>query len=139
MPYATNAGVRIYYEREGNGPPLVLHEGFALSHQDWRDWGYVDDLNGHYDLLLMDPRGHGASDKPHDPAAYTYEQRVADVVAVLDDAGIERAVYWGYSMGGGVGYAAAHYAPARFRAFIVGGAAPSAGNPENARAAAEAL
>jgi len=125
MPYATNDGVRIYYEREGSGPPLLLHQGFTLTHQDWRDWGYVAELNGHYDLILMDARGHGASDKPHDPAAYRAELLAADVVAVLDNAGVERAIYWGYSMGGGVGYASAHYAPERFNAFMLGGARPS--------------
>jgi pimeloyl-ACP methyl ester carboxylesterase len=132
MPYATNDGVRIYYEREGSGPPLVMHIGFSLSHQDWRDWGYIADLNGRYDLLLMDPRGHGASDKPHDPTAYTFDKRVGDVIAVLDHAGIAQATYWGYSMCGWVGYAAAHYAPERFQAFIVGGASPYATNTPEA-------
>ncbi len=42
MPFAMNDGVRIYYETEGSGPPLVLHIGFTWSLQDWRDDGYVD-------------------------------------------------------------------------------------------------
>src|SRR3954447_26749762 len=74
MPYASNDGVRIYYEREGSGPPLVLHHGFTRSLEGWRDNGYADVLNTEYELILMDARGHGRSDKPHDPAAYAPEQ-----------------------------------------------------------------
>jgi pimeloyl-ACP methyl ester carboxylesterase len=140
MPYATNDGVRISYEREGTGPPILLgRPGFSMALDDWRDFGFVDALRDDYELILMDPRGHGMSDKPHDPAAFTADQRVADVVAVLDDAGIERAVYWGYSAGGVVGFAAVRYAPERFRAFVIGGAAPDAGNPEAQRRQAAAL
>jgi pimeloyl-ACP methyl ester carboxylesterase len=92
MPDATNDGVRIHYEREGNGPPLVLQHGFTGSLEGWRDSGYVDALKSAYELILIDARGHGRSDKPHDPAAYTLDKRAADVLAVLDDAGIERAI-----------------------------------------------
>ena len=77
MPFATNDDVRIHYEREGSGPPLVLHHGLFQALQAWRDDGYVEALAGDYALILMDPRGHGASDKPHDPAAYTLDKRAA--------------------------------------------------------------
>src|SRR5437660_822133 len=104
MPYATNDGVRIHFEREGSGPPLVLHSGFTQQLADWQAYGgYVDALKGDYDLIRIDPRGHGASDKPHDAANHTYEQRAADVLAVLDALGVAEAIFWGYSMGGRVG------------------------------------
>lgn len=139
MPYASNGGVRIYYEREGSGPPLVLHHGFTRSLEGWRDNGYVDVLKREYGLILMDARGHGRSDKPHDPAAYAPEQRVGDVRAVLDDAGIERAIFWGYSMGGRIGYACARYAPERLDALVIGGMHPYAGNPAQPGWRAEAM
>jgi pimeloyl-ACP methyl ester carboxylesterase len=126
MCYATSDGVRIYYEREGSGPPLVLHSGFGSTLDQWGDYGYREALRDEYELILLDPRGHGRSDKPHDLAAYTYAQRVADVLAVLDAAEIERAIFWGYSMGGRVVFAAARYAPSRFHAFIAGGMHPEA-------------
>jgi pimeloyl-ACP methyl ester carboxylesterase len=126
MPYATNNGVRIHYEREGSGPPLILQHGFTRSLEGWRDSGYVDVLKGDYELILVDARGHGMSDKPHDPAAYVPEKRAADIIAVLDDAGIDRAIYWGYSMGGQIGFAIAEYMPQRFDAFVLGGMHPYA-------------
>ena len=85
MPYADNNGVRIHYHVGGEGPPLVLHHGLAGDLETWRAFGYVDSLNTDYLLILMDARGHGASDKPHDPEAYAMEHRVGDVVTVLDD------------------------------------------------------
>src|SRR5436190_1642817 len=82
MPYATGSGVRIHYEVEGSGPPLVLHAGFVGTLADWHDFGYVDALKKENTLVLLDPRGQGESDKPHEAAAYTADQRVADVLAV---------------------------------------------------------
>lgn len=126
MPYATNAGIRIHYEVEGAGPPLVLHHGSFASGADWRDLGYVDELKRENKLILMDARGHGASDKPHDSAAYDLALRVSDVTSVLDDLQIERAGFFGYSMGGWIGFALAKHAPARFNSLILGGAHPFA-------------
>ncbi len=137
MPYAMNGGIRIYYEREGHGPPLILLCGLTESLDSWRDFGYVDALRDAYELLLIDPRGHGRSDKPHDPAEYAYEERVADLTAVLDDEGIARAIFWGYSMGGHIGFAGTRYAPERFRAFIIGGNHPYPRDPDQMRQQAE--
>ncbi len=139
MPYANNDGVRIYYEVEGDGPPLVLHTGFMGRLQNWRrdGVGVVQALHADYRLLLLDPRGQGASDKPHEPAAYTMETRVADVIAVLDAEGIDRAHFWGYSMGAIIGSGFALYAPARLRSLILGGGGPY--SPDPARYLREAL
>jgi hypothetical protein len=99
VPYADNDGIRIHYEVEGVGPPLMLHHGFTISLEEWRRFGYVDALKSEYQVILIDARGHGASDKPHDPAAYEMARRAGDVVAVLDDLGSTRrttsATRWG--------------------------------------------
>ena len=126
MPYASNDGVRIYYEVEGSGPPLVLHVGFLGSLEDWRraDTRYVQALRDDYRLILLDPRGQGRSDAPHDPAAYTLGQRVGEVLAVVDAEGIERAHYWGYSMGGWVGFGLGASATDRLVSLVLGGADP---------------
>jgi pimeloyl-ACP methyl ester carboxylesterase len=129
MPYALNAGLRIHYQLEGSGPPLVLHTGFSQSLREWYLLGYVAALQDDYRLILLDPRGQGASDKPHDPEAYGDELRVADVVAVLDAASIDRAHFWGWSMGGRIGFALAKHVPERFCSLVMGGAAPFGGRP----------
>jgi pimeloyl-ACP methyl ester carboxylesterase len=126
MPFATNAGIRIHYEVEGSGQPLVLHHGSFASGAHWRDLGYVDALKHDNLLILLDARGHGASDKPHDPAAYDLALRASDVISVLDDLKIERANFFGYSTGGWIGFGLARYAPSRFRSLILGGAHPYA-------------
>jgi len=133
MPYATNGGVRIYYEVEGAGPALVLHHWTFSSLDEWRELGYVDALAPGRRLVLIDSRGHGKSDAPHDEAAYRPEPRVADVVAVLDAASIDRAAFFGFSMGGWIGFACAKHAPERFSAFILGGQHPYAQKMDGAR------
>jgi pimeloyl-ACP methyl ester carboxylesterase len=133
MPNAHNGGIRIHYEIEGAGPPLLLHHGTSGSGADWRDLGYVDALKHDYKLILIDARGAGASDKPHDAAAYDPALRAGDVVAVLDDLGVNQAHYFGYSLGGWVGFLLAKYAPDRFTSLILGGAHPYEENMQPAR------
>jgi pimeloyl-ACP methyl ester carboxylesterase len=129
MPFASNAGVRIRYEVEGNGPPLVLHIGFIGGLEDWADAGYVVPLAHEFRVLRLDPRGQGGSDTPHEPNAYFTQFRVGDVLAVLDAEGIDRAHFWGYSLGGWVGFALGVFAPDRVASLIIGGAQPFTGNP----------
>jgi pimeloyl-ACP methyl ester carboxylesterase len=107
----------------------VLHIGYIGGLEDWADAGYVASLARRFRVLRLDPRGQGQSDKPHDPAAYATPFRVGDVLAVLDAEGIERAHFWGYSLGGWVGFALGVYAPDRVASLIVGGAHPFTGNP----------
>jgi pimeloyl-ACP methyl ester carboxylesterase len=130
MPNTDNAGVRIHYKVAGNGPALVLQHGFTQCLEDWIECGYVAVLQSKYRVVLIDARGHGQSDKPRDEAAYALEHRVADVTAVLDAAGIERAHFWGYSMGGYVAFGMARHAPQRLEALVIGGSHPYARDPE---------
>ena len=133
MPYANNKGIHIHYETEGKGPPLVLQHWSVATLENWVDYGYVSALKNDYQLILLDARGHGASDKPHTPEAYALDKRVGDIVAVLDELGISKAHYFGYSMGGWIGFGLACYAPERFRSLILGGAAPYASNMDGLR------
>ncbi|MCX6023250.1 MAG: alpha/beta hydrolase [Chloroflexi bacterium] len=126
MSFVNNQGIRIHYQVEGAGPPLVLYHGLTENGDLWRLYGYVELLGRDYQVILMDARGHGQSDKPHDPAQQGYELMAADVVAVLDDLSVAQAHYWGYSLGGRVGYSLARLAPQRFRSFVIGGCPPSA-------------
>lgn len=124
MQSAVNKKVRIYYKTEGEGPPLVLLHPFAGSLEDYYELGFVAQFKDTYQLILVDSRGHGSSDKPHDPDAYLMKYRVKDIVAVLDDLAIERAHFFGYSMGGRIGFFITTYAPDRFYSLIIGGAQP---------------
>jgi pimeloyl-ACP methyl ester carboxylesterase len=133
MPFAQNRGVRIHYEATGTGPALVLHHGTMGSGPDWVDLGYVEGLKDRHRLVLIDARGHGRSDKPHDPAAYDLALRAADVVAVLDHLNAQRADFLGYSMGGWIGFGLAKHFPERFNSYILGGAHPYAENTQAIR------
>ena len=104
----------------------MLQHGFSESVVDWYESGYVDALRPDYRLIIIDARGHGASDKPHDPDAYVLNRRVADVVSVLDELNIAKALFWGYSMGGWIGFEMAKYAKERVRALVIGGQHPCA-------------
>jgi pimeloyl-ACP methyl ester carboxylesterase len=128
LPFAHNNGIRIHYQVEGTGPPLLMHHGSGGSGSDWRDLGYTDPLKGDYRLILIDARGAGASDKPHEAAAYDIAMRASDVTAVLDHLEVSQAHYFGYSLGGWIGFVLARYAPDRFSSLILGGAHPY---PEN--------
>ena len=76
MPFVNNKGTRIHYEVEGTGPPLVLQHGTLGSGKNWEEYGYTEILKLAHQLILVDARGHGASDKPYDPAAYELRLRV---------------------------------------------------------------
>jgi pimeloyl-ACP methyl ester carboxylesterase len=126
VPYADNGGIRIHYKVEGTGPPLVLQHGFTQCLEDWFECGYVAALRPKYQLILVDARGHGDSEKPHDEASYTLDRRVADVTAVLSAVGVDKAHFWGYSMGGWIGFGMARHAPHRVDALVIGGQHPFA-------------
>jgi pimeloyl-ACP methyl ester carboxylesterase len=83
--------------------------------------GYVDSLKNDLQLILFDARGHGRSDKPHDPTDYGAKM-TDDVVSILDSMGIGKAHYFGYSMGARIGFYVATIHADRFLSFILGGA-----------------
>ena len=78
MPYATNQGVRIHYHVEGSGPTVILQHGQSDNLRNWYEAGYIDALKGDFQVVAVDARGHGDSDKPHNWEAYDiarYERR----------------------------------------------------------------
>ena len=137
MPRVDNEGISIHYRVEGNGPPLVLLHGITDSSDIWYERGYVAALEPKYRLILVDARGHGRSDKPHDRQSYTPEKLASDIVAVLDDVGVKAAGYWGYSRGGWTGFAVARHALDRVTCFVIGGASASTALPFAAEAGKE--
>jgi pimeloyl-ACP methyl ester carboxylesterase len=125
MPFVNNNGVKIHYEVEGQGPPLVVQHGLTSSVERWREMGLVPLLATLCQLVMVDARGHGRSDKPHDPESYQPWNFTSDILAVLDSLGMKKAGYYGYSMGGAIGFhGIARYALTRFDYLILGGMSP---------------
>lgn len=94
-------GTTLAYESEGDGVPVLLLHGFATdAYINWVRPGVVDALTAAgYRTIALDQRGHGASDKPHEPDAYGDDAMIRDAQALLDHLGIERCLAAGYSMG----------------------------------------
>jgi pimeloyl-ACP methyl ester carboxylesterase len=90
--------VRLFQTRAGAGRPVVLLHGLTATSKYVVMGSRSLERSGH-DVLAYDARGHGASDPAPDPEAYTYADLAADLLDVLDGAGMERAVLAGSSMG----------------------------------------
>lgn len=123
MPLVRSAGTEIFYRSEGTGPALVLHTGAGGDHRIWELAGYVAGLAG-LRLVLMDQRGRGRSGRPATIDEHRIELFAGDVAAVLDDAGVEAAGFWGYSDGALVGAAFGELFPRRLRALVGTGSFP---------------
>lgn len=117
MPKIDRDGVRIYYEVHGDGPPLLLTHGYSSTSAMWR--GQIEALSKHYRLVLWDMRGHGQSDYPDDPSAYSEALTVADMAALLDEVGARDAIIGGLSLGGYMSLAFYRAHPDRVRALLI--------------------
>ena len=143
----TTDGARIAYERSGEGAPVVLVHGFGSSRvQNWKSTGWYGALaEAGFSVLAIDCRGHGESDKPHDPLLYHHDRMAEDVLNVMDAAGIARAPYIGYSMGGLIGLRFALLFSDRLPQLILGGVGahyltgPRVSDPERRTMIADAL
>jgi pimeloyl-ACP methyl ester carboxylesterase len=124
MPQVQYEGRAVHYETEGSGPAVQLVHGITQCADDWYRNGYVAALADDYRLIIPDLPGHGQSDGPHTESAYSRENMVGALLAVLDDAGVDQVVYWGFSLGAILGYSAASLAPERVSAWVLGGMDP---------------
>jgi pimeloyl-ACP methyl ester carboxylesterase len=106
----------------GNGEPVVLIHGYSASvRTNWRMSGCIDTLAVRYRVIAPDLRGHGRSEKPRQRDAYSIDQLAADVLAVMDAEGVDRARIAGYSMGGMVALELLLNHAARVSAAVIGG------------------
>jgi len=106
-----------------DAPVVVLVHGFASSARDnWVQTGWVRLLTrAGYRVLAIDQRGHGLSDKPHEPGAYAVHTLAADVENVMDVYLVDDAYYVGYSLGAFVGWEVARDLPQRITRAVLGG------------------
>jgi pimeloyl-ACP methyl ester carboxylesterase len=102
---------------------VVLVHGFAMNRaENWRRLGWYAAFERRgYRIVALDLRGHGESDKPHDPAAYARADMAGDVVALMDHLDLGRADLLGYSMGAHLSLAVAAANPSRIANLVLGG------------------
>jgi pimeloyl-ACP methyl ester carboxylesterase len=117
MPKLNRDGVDIYYEVHGSGPALLLTHGYSLTSAVWQN--QIAALSEHHQLVLWDLRGHGRSDYPADPLAYSEAVTVADMAALLDEVGATSAIVGGLSLGGYMSLAFYRTHPERVRALLI--------------------
>lgn len=117
MPKIGRDGVSIHYEVHGEGPPLLLTHGYSSTSQMWR--GQIEALSRHHKLVVWDMRGHGQSDYPDDPNAYSEAATVEDMAAILSAVGADRAIIGGLSLGGYMSLAFYRAQPERVRALLI--------------------
>lgn len=96
-----HADVGINYIVRGSGQPVVLVHGFSQSHEAWLQTPVFEDLKRAHRIIAVDLRGHGDSEKPHDPGAYGRNME-ADLIELLDRLDINKAHFVGFSMGASV-------------------------------------
>jgi pimeloyl-ACP methyl ester carboxylesterase len=122
MPKIDRNGVKIHYEVHGDGPPLLLTHGYSSTSAMWQ--GQIEALSKHHRLVLWDMRGHGQSDYPEDPNAYSVGLTVGDMAAILDQVGAARAIVGGLSLGGYMSLAFYRAHPERVSALLIIDAGP---------------
>ena len=121
MPYFDSEGIKIYYEIEGEGPPVVMIHGFSSNLEDgWKQTNWVETLKDNYQLILLDCRGHGKSDKPHDDSDYG-QKMTEDIIKLIEHLSIEKANLFGYSLGASLTLRLLLTKPAIITSAILGG------------------
>jgi pimeloyl-ACP methyl ester carboxylesterase len=123
MPSFSSDGLTLNYIDEGEGDPVLLVHGFASNLQvNWVGTQWVSTLvKAGYRVIAFDHRGHGVSEKIYDSDRYAIRDMAGDALALLDELGIARADFVGYSMGARVSTLIAVEHPERVRSLVIGG------------------
>jgi len=121
MPVFERPELQLYYEIEGDGPPLVLFPGLASDSASWLP--VVQGLAERFTLIRPDPRASGRT-QPRD-AAISIPTLAADILALLDHLGLEDTHLLGHSMGGVAALYLAHERPERIRRLVLAASVPA--------------
>lgn len=115
MPNFVSGGHSLSYVVHGSGPSVILLHGLSVSFAgNFAAWGWVERLTAKgFQVIGLDFRGHGGSDKTHDVTDYGTSKLAGDVVALLDHLGIGRASFIGYSLGSVIALQLLHAEPQR--------------------------
>ncbi|OBG58461.1 hypothetical protein A9X05_00960 [Mycobacterium sp. E3298] len=119
VPYSSeHDGFKLYYERSGQGVPVVLIHGNPGDHREYSR--VMPQLVEHADVTVIDLRGYGKSDKHlSDPTAYALSRQVGSVIALLEELGISNAVLGGYDIGSFTAQTVASTRPDLVRSLVV--------------------
>jgi pimeloyl-ACP methyl ester carboxylesterase len=134
MPSVDAGGTELYYERAGEGEPMLLIQGMSATHLAWGR-PFLSLLESSFDCIVFDNRGMGRSGQAELP--FTVTDMAADAAALLDALGIEAAHVVGISMGGTIAQELALAHPERIRTLTLG--ATFCGGPEGSLMAPEDL
>ncbi|HEU5193970.1 MAG TPA: alpha/beta fold hydrolase [Methylomirabilota bacterium] len=128
MARARLNSIEIDYEVTGTGPVVLLGHGYGSTRHMWDDQHRA--LADRWRVVSWDMRGHGQTDSPGDPKQYSAALIVADMRALLQHLGIERAIIGGLSLGGYVSLAFALAHPAMTQALVICDSGPGYRNAE---------
>jgi pimeloyl-ACP methyl ester carboxylesterase len=120
-------GFSLAYDRQGDGPAVVLLHGWPGHRGDYRD--VVPLLADHADVVIPDLRGFGESDRHDRPPeqAYTADAQAASVLGLIEELGLERPVLVGYDVGNRVARTIALERPEIVRAMVLSPPLPGIG------------
>jgi pimeloyl-ACP methyl ester carboxylesterase len=98
--FASFDGTKVYYEVYGKGQPVLLVHGFIVNSSSWKRTALFDSLiKGGFQVILIDLRGNGKSDKPHDSTAYDHDAEAKDIIRLISLLKIKSYDVVGYSRG----------------------------------------
>ncbi|MFB7815113.1 alpha/beta fold hydrolase [Paenibacillus chitinolyticus] len=120
--FTTIHGLKTFYEERGSGPAVLLLHGFPLDHRMWQE--QISALESNYRVIAPDLRGFGQSE-PHKDLI-TLEHMADELLLLLDQLQVEKAVLAGFSMGGYAAFSLLRKAPNRFNGLILANTRPDA-------------
>ena len=129
--FTSSDGVKIHYLELGrSGTPVLLIHGYTANAEGkWFKSGIAQALAARHRVIAIDARGHGKSDKPHDPTKYG-PRMATDVIELMDHLKIAKAHIHGYSMGGSILTQVLARHPDRVLTAIYGGSGPQETDPK---------
>ncbi|MBS4174431.1 alpha/beta hydrolase [Bacillus sp. FJAT-49736] len=114
MPEFITNGVKLTYDDEGSGKPLILLHGLGGNRYSYLE--FIEEFKQKNRVIALDSRGHGDSEKPPN---YTLNDHINDVIAVMDYLGLESADILGASMGSYIAQGVAITIPSRIKKLIL--------------------
>ncbi len=126
-------GLHLHVQVQGSGEPLLLLHGFTGSIEAWGQ-ELLGGLSRHRQVIAVDLLGHGGSSDCSDPARFTFEEMLQDILDVLDALGLASVSWLGYSMGGRLALGGAVRQPDRVSSLILESASPGLASENERRA-----